>query len=119
MRTLSVVLFLALAACGPEDADGDGISVDEDCDDTDATVSCDDDGSRSPNSSEQCDDIDRDCDGAPDGYVATTGDCDDDILNGVLATDVVWCPLDITLDAHQCEDGVLTAYMSYMPDWCV
>ena len=37
----------------------------------------------------------------------------------LLLTDVVWCPLNITLDAHQCEDGILTAYMSYEPDWCL
>jgi hypothetical protein len=84
------------------DADGDGFTSDEDCDDSDAAIH--------PGADELCNDVDDDCDGAidedpvdgdtwyqdadgdgwglqdvsvesceqPDGYVADLGDCEDD-----------------------------------------
>ncbi|MFZ5478434.1 MAG: MopE-related protein [Myxococcota bacterium] len=83
---------------GPIDADADGSPADEDCDDGDPSVN--------PGASEVCNGVDDDCDGvvddagdtwyadadgdgfgvegdalvrceAPEGYVATAGDCDD------------------------------------------
>ncbi|MCB9763854.1 MAG: hypothetical protein H6739_29055 [Alphaproteobacteria bacterium] len=88
-------------SAGPADVDGDGFTVEEDCDDEDAAVF--------PGAAEACDGLDQDCDGvvdedatdaatwygdgdadgygddrvttqacaAPDGYVAQGGDCDD------------------------------------------
>jgi hypothetical protein len=125
MRTLSslsslsslptLLVALSLVACGdkdqdtarygggggPEDADGDGFSIEEDCDDADASVY--------PGADELCDGVDNDCDDevdeaavdaslwyadadgdghgdasgvasacvAPSGYVAEPDDCDD------------------------------------------
>ncbi|MCB9797200.1 MAG: hypothetical protein H6741_31315 [Alphaproteobacteria bacterium] len=86
---------------GPVDADGDGFSIEEDCDDEDAAVF--------PGATEACNGVDDDCDGeadedaadaatwyvdgdgdgygdervpvqaceAPEGYTAEGGDCDD------------------------------------------
>ena len=59
------------------DADGDGVSAEEDCDDADPEVS--------PLTEEICDDKDNNCDGAvdegfdadADGYTTCGGDCDD------------------------------------------
>ena len=45
-------------AAGPVDADGDGFSADEDCDDSDAAVN--------PDAEESCNGVDDDCDGAVD-----------------------------------------------------
>jgi hypothetical protein len=120
MRVLTTAaLFIALTACrtdpdkidtdnllpddtGPDvvDADGDGYSTDEDCDDNDAGIH--------PGAEEVCDGVDNDCDGEvddgvvgtfyadadgdgygqdgtavnactpPDGYVEDNTDCDDD-----------------------------------------
>ncbi len=73
-RALFLPIALWLTACGgeaepkdegapdtsdpPVDVDGDGAFVDEDCDDTDATVF--------PGADETCDGVDDDCDGAVD-----------------------------------------------------
>ena len=46
------------AAPAPVDADGDGVTDDEDCDDTDATAY--------PGADEVCDEVDNDCDGSID-----------------------------------------------------
>jgi hypothetical protein len=60
------------------DADGDGVPAEEDCDDTDPTVS--------PQAPESCDTTDSDCDGETadqdedgdgDGVTPCQGDCDD------------------------------------------
>ena len=68
-----------LAVCAPEDADGDGWTVDEDCDDNNAAIY--------PGAPELCDDLDNDCDSIPDedinsdgdgdGSTPCDGDCDD------------------------------------------
>jgi hypothetical protein len=47
-----------------QDADGDGFSADEDCDDGDAEVH--------PGAEETCDEVDNDCDGEVDEDVSTT-----------------------------------------------
>lgn len=103
MRRLSIaLLFLLTAAC--DDADHDGFSAPEDCDDHNADVN--------PDAVEVCDGVDNNCDGQvdpgagqsegttafyadqdgdgfgdeayvvkaceqPSGFVATFGDCDD------------------------------------------
>ena len=64
--------------CIDSDADGDGVTVPEDCDDLDPETS--------PNMSENCDGRDNDCSGAlgpdeadadADGVMVCAGDCDD------------------------------------------
>ena len=67
MRTLVLLLPLALLGCrnDPEDADEDGFNEFEDCNDADAAVF--------PGAAETCDGIDEDCDGvldegAPDAW---------------------------------------------------
>ncbi len=121
MRFLTLLALMPLIACGgdatvtssedsggltdsgPVDADDDGYTADEDCDDNDPSIH--------PFADEYCDDIDSDCDGqqnedssldattwyldedgdgygldderdtacdAPEGYVSVGGDCDDD-----------------------------------------
>ncbi|MCP4872757.1 MAG: hypothetical protein GY898_29045 [Proteobacteria bacterium] len=61
--------------CWPYDADEDGFSCTDDCDDQDPTVH--------PGADEVCDGVDSDCDGAPeldadgDGIRECDGDCDD------------------------------------------
>ncbi len=104
MRAL--FLFALLGACGekavptgPEDADGDGVTADVDCDDDNPDIS--------PDAVESCDELDNNCNGSidegvkveqwidadadgygtrgayvwactpPAGYSATADDCDD------------------------------------------
>ncbi|MCB9760426.1 MAG: hypothetical protein H6739_11360 [Alphaproteobacteria bacterium] len=76
MRALPLALPLLLLACTNKepvtddsvatvtDADGDGVPVEEDCDDDDAAVF--------PGAAEACDDVDQDCDGAVDEGVQVT-----------------------------------------------
>ena len=96
-----MVLVALLGACGPKDVDGDGVSEELDCDDSDASVF--------PGALDVCDGKDNDCDGdvdenppadnvfyvdgdgdgfggagdevtgceVPDGYASMPGDCDD------------------------------------------
>ncbi|MCA9580090.1 MAG: putative metal-binding motif-containing protein, partial [Myxococcales bacterium] len=61
MRALSITLLLAALGCknaDKEDADGDGFSAAQDCNDNDAAIN--------PDAEEVCDGIDNDCDGRAD-----------------------------------------------------
>ena len=66
------LLFSLLLACsggsdstgGPVDADGDGFTADEDCDDNDAEAA--------PNLEEVCDNVDNNCNGDVDEGLMTT-----------------------------------------------
>ena len=88
---LITLLLCGLIACGdkddtgsevieetPEDADGDGVVSELDCDDNDSAAY--------PGATELCDEADNDCDGEidegydvdADGWTTCAGDCDDD-----------------------------------------
>ena len=109
MRRFALLVFLGFACddnkdpIGPKDNDGDGYPSDIDCNDDDASIK--------PYADETCDGIDNNCDGqidegvtqtfyadadedgfgsdadsvldcdAPQGYVSTSGDCDDTVAN--------------------------------------
>jgi len=86
----------------PVDADGDGFSEDEDCDDTDATVN--------PDAVEACDGIDNDCDGTIDAGAEDAAtwyfDADGDGY-GDPETTTETCDAkkaDYVLDATDCDD---------------
>ncbi|MCB9766124.1 MAG: hypothetical protein H6739_40485 [Alphaproteobacteria bacterium] len=113
MRPLILALLpLALLACkdspntddtgpiGAVDEDGDGFTVDVDCDDNDAAVH--------PEATEVCDGIDNNCDSAVDEGVTTTfyTDADGD-LYGDAASPVEACeaPEGAVSDATDCDDG--------------
>jgi hypothetical protein len=108
--------FLFLSACGPDkddtgapvDADGDGWTQPDDCDDTDPDVH--------PDAVEQCDGIDNDCDGEIDGAEATGGpvwfaDADADSY-GDPASQLRACeqPSGYVSNDSDCDDGQPTAY---------
>ena len=119
-------------AAGLTDADGDGSPADEDCDDNDAAIN--------PSADETCDGLDNDCDGvadedggtawftdadgdghgdpatetlscaAPDGTVASGGDCNDDDAAVNPSADEVCDGLDNDCDAAVDDaDDTLTA----------
>ena len=95
---MRIAFFLGIFACATEekvtepsnegeitlDNDGDGFTVEEDCDDDDANVS--------PSAEEFCDGIDNNCDGVVDEDVTSTfyADSDDDGLPD--GQDYLRCP---------------------------
>jgi len=117
MRTtalLSLILLPVLVACdgdskdsgapstsedGLVDADGDGVTADFDCDDTDASIS--------PSAEESCDGVDNDCDGEVDEGVQSTfyPDVDGDGY-GVSdeATEACAAPAGAVSQAGDCDD---------------
>jgi len=94
MRPYAAFLLITLLACrdkdteiavdtatyGPTDADGDGFSSTDDCNDSD--------GSISPGATERCDGIDNNCDGQIDEGVSSTwyADADTDGYGDVDST---------------------------------
>ncbi len=108
MRALSLLL---LAACtgetGPIDADGDGFSDTDDCDDADASAS--------PDGAEVCDGVDNDCDGeidedADDAQRWYT-DADGDGYGDPLASQRVCAPAaGQVADSTDCDDAEATVY---------
>ncbi|MCB9745531.1 MAG: hypothetical protein H6740_23330 [Alphaproteobacteria bacterium] len=113
MRALSLTFILGLmAACGEKepvdsatDADGDGFTADEDCDDNDAAVN--------PDATEVCDGIDNNCDGAADeGLLITVyGDQDGDGF-GVDAQSSQACAAEAGQSelGGDCNDGSADVY---------
>lgn len=87
---------------GAPDADGDGWTSDEDCDDGDADIN--------PAAAEQCDDVDRNCDGDPtagavdaqQGWLDDDGDGFGDPGSPVEACEL---PEDAVLNDGDCDDG--------------
>ena len=104
-NTASVVPNIAIGFFPPgcDDADGDGVCADEDCDDDNADVY--------PGAAEICDLLDTDCDGFlpvnerdqdDDGFALCQGDCDDGDENAT--------PIDLDGDGASgcdgdCDDG--------------
>ena len=90
----------------PVDADGDGHSADEDCDDSEETVY--------PGAPEVCDGLDNDCDGTTDEDVTTTyhadadGDSYGDAGTTMEACDVA--PSGYVLDGSDCDDADPDSY---------
>ena len=82
VRWWNLILTMETTIVGEDDADGDGaLSCDLDCDDANAAVG--------PHVSEQCNDLDDDCDGVipaaerdvdRDGVPTCSGDCNDAVL---------------------------------------
>ena len=105
-----MLLFLLLSACAPdpkdsadplaEDADGDGVLAEFDCDDTDAAVF--------PGAPEVCDGDDQDCDGnADDGVLVTFWFDDDGDGYGAGSSTALGCDAPAGMAANQddCDDG--------------
>ena len=104
-----MLLFLLLSACAPdpkdsadplaEDADGDGVLAEFDCDDTDAAVF--------PGAPEVCDGDDQDCDGnADDGVLVTFWFDDDGDGYGAGSSTALGCDAPAGMAANQddCDD---------------
>jgi len=85
--------------CDPEtpddDLDGDGYGVDEDCEDEDAAIN--------PGATEECNDVDDDCDGVTDPEVDWYADVDGDGWGGEGGSD---CepPEDSVSQGGDCDD---------------
>lgn len=83
----------------PIDTDGDGFSVEEDCDDTNADIN--------PGAEEICDGLDNNCDGTADEGVQTTfyGDADGDGFAGdTLSIEACEAPAGFYDEATDCND---------------
>ena len=128
MRPTALTLalsLLALVACatdkggqdtagtaGPEDADGDGYTADEDCDDADATTN--------PGATELCDGIDNNCDDAIDEGVLDTwyADADGDGYGDAgAAVEACDGPADTVPTATDCDDTDPAVFPS-APELC-
>ena len=108
-RLLSLCLLLGtglLPACGDEDLDGDGFTVEQgDCDDDDSAIS--------PAAEELCDGVDNDCDGSidVDATDASLGYADDDGDGfGDLASPMWSCEAEGVTDATDCDDADADSY---------
>ncbi|MCB9741288.1 MAG: putative metal-binding motif-containing protein [Alphaproteobacteria bacterium] len=119
--SLITLALLTLAACGskddpaddsgsddtgaPVDADGDGFTAAEDCDDDDATVN--------PDAVEVCDGVDNNCDAQIDEGVSTTywTDADGDGF-GDAGAPVERCAIEagVVANNQDCDDGEAQAY---------
>ena len=140
-------LFLTMTACGDKetgggedsaasstDADGDGFTADEDCDDNNADIN--------PGADEICDEVDNNCDGdvdggsgltiyldgdgdgygkagtdatsceLPDGYASQGGDCDDQDDQIYPGADEYCNGLDDNCDS-QADENAVDAYTHY------
>jgi len=117
MRHLAPMLALALAlpACAPEDADGDGVPASLDCDDTNLSVY--------PGATEICDGIDNDCNEVADDDYARGGqiyflDRDNDGF-GVWEQAKVRCaaPTGYVDNSEDCADDDADVYPG-APEFC-
>jgi hypothetical protein len=111
-------LFLLTGAsqCTPQDADGDGWTVEGgDCDDSDASVY--------PGAPELCDGIDNNCDGVGDTdspqtwYADLDGDGFGDSANSLMVCDAV--PEGYVQDNHDCYDLNADAYPGAVSYWSI
>ena len=105
------ILLLSLFACNP-DADGDGVSGRDDCDDADVTAF--------PGADERCDGVDNDCDGAVDKeavdatafYVDGDGDGHGDA--GAAPTVSCAAPADTVALADDCDDDEAASFPGHV-----
>ena len=109
MSARPLLLLFALSACRGEedtasldpDADLDGVSADEDCDDSDANVF--------PGNTESCDGVDNDCDGAIDNDATDAGtwyvDGDGDGWGGQDSQTACSQPLGHVAQDGDCDDS--------------
>jgi hypothetical protein len=115
MRHLAPLILLAMTACGPTDADGDGVPASMDCDDADVAVF--------PGANEVCDGKDNDCNGVTDDDYARGGqifflDRDGDGF-GVWEQARVQCaaPVGYVSNPDDCADDDATVYPG-APEFC-
>lgn len=117
MRNLAPLMTLAFlaTACGPEDADGDGVPASLDCDDTRAAIY--------PGATEICDGVDNDCNSVVDDDYARGGqiyflDRDGDGA-GVWELAQVRCsqPVGYVDNADDCADDDPDVYPG-APEFC-
>ncbi len=104
MRSSLILAAMLLVGCATKDADGDGFSGTDDCDDTNALVNS--------TAAEICDGIDNDCDGAvddedPDGATDATlaySDVDLDGYGGVEIGTSCTAPVGAVRVGGDCDD---------------
>ena len=120
MKRISILFALGLMACGEKDttdsgggdADGDGVSAVDDCDDGNADIF--------PGNTEVCDDLDNDCDGVVDNdlLIEVWADGDGDGFGSGTPTEACEVGEGEADNGDDCDDTSDAIYPSAPEDDC-